>query len=221
MQKIILIFFLTMYCACTVHSESQSVAPEAQKQRSMAIAGSPIAPMFGGVNIHFQTKLTDFLVLTLPVNCQYSWLGKVMGDSLGEEKGIRVTKVPIFFSAGLGTKFLFPSFGRFAFNGESNFFVEPRFLVAHSQMGLKHRRALYSAKTWRLSSLVMVGQDFVFDSGLFLNFGLGAGISYFFKNETNMPWETSKDPVVNMHFPPKKQKVGVALEGDLNIGFAW
>ncbi|OPZ24287.1 MAG: hypothetical protein BWZ03_00240 [bacterium ADurb.BinA186] len=221
MQKVIMSFLVIVYGICSVSAEKEPTVLDSGKQRTMAIAGSPLAPLFGGLNLHYQTKLTNFLTLSLPVSFQYSWLGQVIGNSLGEEQGISVSKAPIFFSAGLGTKFLLPSLGALPRNGESHFYLEPRFLVAYGQLGLIHEKRTYQAMTWRFSSLLMIGQDFVFDSGLFLNFGLGAGVSYFFNNKTNMPWETSKDLLVNAHFPPKKQKFGVAFEGDFNIGFAW
>jgi hypothetical protein len=199
MKKIIITIVIAALCACSVLAKSE---------RSMAIGIDPISAILGSVSVLYQVKLNNFLALTLPLDVGYDWLKKVGA-------GARLTRAPIHFSFGVGTKFLMKRQGFV-----HSFYLEPRIIANYSQFGFLGYK-LYDSKAWSLTPLFRLGFDWYFASNFFMSLGAGIGANFYVsKRDTKLPKETDFANI-RLAFPPRGRIISLALDGEFMIGASW
>lgn len=183
----------------------------------MALSISPIAPIFGGVDLLYQIKVTDFLAITVPGSLYYPWfLKSAVNFFVDKGVDIKTTKTPLNWATGLGAKFLIAGKGI-----SDSFYVEPRVMLGYSQVGFAYQGKKLESSLYRVTPLLRAGWDFVFDSGFFMTLGLGAGINIFFNNDTIIPPDIEDKLAIKFLLSPRSQKINFAWDGEFKIGYAW
>ena len=195
MKRIILQFLLVAGLCLPASAQNE--------ERSMVLAISPIAAIGGGVDVLYQAKMTDFLAITVPVSFYYRWgYSKTVQWLSDRTEDFSQTKAPISYSAGLGAKFLLAGRGI-----ADSFYLEPRIIGGYNQFGAKYSSKNVEQKIeyshYHVSPMLRFGWDWVYDSGVFLTLGLGAGPKFYIKNQSEIPTEIA-DKHIKYLLPSEK-----------------
>lgn len=189
--------------------------------RTMAISVSPLAVIGGGLDVMYQVKLTDYLSLTVPANVYYPWWLSLAMKSLGTVSAgkveIETTKTPIWWSAGLGARFLLAN------NGLNNtFYLEPRVSFGHAQLGYSWEGNKFEGSFMKITPMGRFGWDWYWDSGFYMSLGFGLGFNYIFNREINVP-DVIKKNWVGKYIHKKLSENGFlpAADFEFKLGYSW
>ena len=192
--------------------------------RTMAFSISPIAAIFGGVDVMYQMKVTDFMSVTVPGNFYYSWgkgsLVKFMAEKTGK---FEQTKAPFDAAIGLGARFLLAKHGL-----SDTFYVEPRVYFGYEQIGLRVGDYKIESETMRLTPMLKFGWDWYYDSGFYISLGAGIGMHAYFNHKQDVPADLKKNWASRtillgwfLGIPPEDKTFSLAAEGEFKLGFAF
>jgi hypothetical protein len=158
-----------------------SMSVKASDEKTMAIAISPLQAIFLSADMLYQYKVTDFLAITAPVKFSYSWLRKVMIENFLEVKS---NSMPIAFELGVGAKFFMGSSKQTCL--DDSFYLEPRLNFNYDQLDFASSTRKIKATTMGLNPMAMLGWDWVYDSGFFMNLEGGAGPNFLLKKDISI-----------------------------------
>jgi len=187
----------------------------AETERTMSISASPIALIFGNLDLLYQVKLTNYLALTIPGHIAYSWAAPKVVDWVLEEKS-QQTLAPIRAGGGIGARFLLANRGL-----NNSFYLEPRVTINYEQFGLKNTFGEFDTRKLSLTPMARLGYDWYFDSGFYMSLGAGLGFNYFLQNKTTPPTSKADQTLIKYLFPEKDRRINFALDLEFKLGFAW
>lgn len=158
-----------------------SMSAKASDEKTMAIAISPLKALFLSGDMLYQYKVTDFLAITAPVKFSYSWLDKLLIEKFAE---VKANSMPISFEMGVGAKFFMGSSKQKGL--DDSFYLEPRLNFNYSQLDFSSSTRKINSTTMGLNPMAMLGWDWVYDGGFFMNLEGGAGVNFFLKKDMNV-----------------------------------
>jgi hypothetical protein len=156
------------------------MSAKASDEKTMALAVSPLHAVVSSANILYQYKVTDFLAITAPVNFSYNWVRKLLIEKLFEQKS---NSMPISFEIGVGAKFFMGSKKQKGL--DDSFYLEPRLNFNYSQLDFSSAKYKINSTAMGIAPMAMLGWDWVYDGGFFMNLEGGAGVNFLVKNDTS------------------------------------
>ncbi|HXW52919.1 MAG TPA: hypothetical protein VEL47_02310 [Myxococcota bacterium] len=180
----------------------------AGSERTMAFGVSATGALLGALDVVYQIKLRENLLLTIPVHASYDLVKAIA-------KWGTVTRSPLTFYGGLGAKYL-PSN-----NGLNNsFYLEGRLTFGYSQFGFRHEK-LYDSMAWMLTPTVRLGWDWYLASGLYLSLGAGIGLDIYVKKKNSKLPKATDFLHKRFFLPPRSRAVAFAMDGEFLLGYSW
>jgi len=165
----------------------------------------------------YQYKVTDFLAITTPVKFSYSWLEKLLIENFME---VKANSMPISFEVGVGAKFFMGSSKQKGL--DDSFYLEPRLNFNYSQLDFSSSTRKLNSTTMGLNPMAMLGWDWVYDDGFFMNLEGGAGVNFLVKNEANIDFGNSDaNYFVNSYVSKKDDTWKMAYALDFKLGYAF
>ena len=150
--------------------------------RNMAIAISPIQAVLLSMDLLYQYKITDFMAITTPIKFSYSPIkAKIFSKLISWSASSSDENKVMGFSFGVGSKFFMSSPKSLSLN--DSFYLEPRLVFNYNNTNIAAGSNYYANNSSDLDLLFIIGQDWLYDSGLFMNLEGGLGAKYIINNK--------------------------------------
>lgn len=208
--KIFMVVFISLY--------TNFVLASSESGRNMAIAVSPIQALLPAINLLYQYKINSSMAITMPINFTYNtWIPKAINKFTQDSKSTGKDNYLMMAAFGLGTKFFMSKHKSSSLN--DSFYLEPRLVYSHKKLNVEHDSTkYYKSKVNTLDALFIMGKDWVYESGLFVNLDGGLGLQYFMSNETQNTF--AADGLDNI-LAESDTKFSYAASFDFKIGYAF
>lgn len=189
--------------------------------RNMAIAISPIQAVLLSMDLLYQYKITDFMAITTPVRFSYSPIkAKILSKAIelfGNSKPSSSDENKVMgFSFGVGSKFFMSSPKSLSLN--DSFYLEPRLVFNYNKIDVKVGSDYYRNNSSDLDLLFIIGQDWLYDSGLFMNLEGGLGAKYIIDNKIEAKLNSAG---LKRFLGSNDTKITFAATFDFKMGYAF